>query len=205
VGVDIMVFDANNGAFLWGKPVCRGFVQAFTDNQKVYIPCDVLEAVDTTSGKTSWKANIGISGDVGYSESAIYYFLNSVEAYDLQNQKYLWSTSLPNNGFENFKVFKHILFYTDASRVCMLNINSGQLKWCTKGLYPQTPAILENNVYIFDGNHKTVTALQISNGKKTGELSLNNFNYFIVDKQLLVSTENLLFFANGKYVYAFGD
>jgi outer membrane protein assembly factor BamB len=205
IGVDIMVFDVNTGAFLWREPVCRGFVQAFAVGEKVYVPCDGLEAFDVISGKPSWKADIGVVGDIGYSISAVYYYTNSVEAYDLQNQKIFWNTPLSKNGLENFKVFKDTLFYTDASRACMININSGQLKWCTKILYPQTPAVLEDNIYIFDGTHKTLTAHQTSNGKKTGELRLSNFNYFIMDRQLLISTKNLLFFTNGKYVYAFGD
>lgn len=205
VGVDILVFDTNTGSFLWRKPVCRGFVQAFTDNQSVYIPCYDLESVDAISGETSWKAEIGVRGNIGHSESVVYYLSGLIEAYDIQNQKNLWSTSVVNNGFESFNLVDNDLFYTDASRLCMLDTSSGHLDWCVKTPYPQSPTVINNTAYVFDGSHKVVTAIQMSDGKIIGSLNLSNFNYFIVDMQLLASTDNLLFFANGKNIYAYGN
>ncbi len=202
-GIDIMVFDANTGVLLWRKPVCRGYVRAYTDDQKVYVPCDGLEALDIKSGETSWTADVGVLRDIAYSPGVVYYLSGAIEAYDVQNQKKLWSTGLSNSGFERFKVVRDAMFYTDAVKLCMLYINNGQLKWCTKTPYPQTPTVIGNNVYIFDGSHKAVTALQVADGKKIGTLVLFNSNYFIIDRQLLASTEDLLFFANGKDVYAY--
>ena len=203
LGIDIMVFDANTGEFLWRKPVCRGYVRAYTDDQNIYVPCDGLEAIDVGSGETSWRENVGVLGDIGYSGDIAYYFSNSVDAYDLQSQKRLWSTPLPNTGLESFKIVENALFYTDAARLCMLDIGSGQLKWCIKTPYPQSPAVIENNVYTFDGSHKTVMAIQISDGEEIGMLNLSNFNYFIINRQLLVATSDKLFFADGKNIYAY--
>ena len=203
LGIDIMVFDADTGEFLWRKPVCRGYVEAFTDGNNIYIPCDGLEAIDIKSGNISWTADIGVIGDIGHSQDVIYYFSGAVDAYDLRTQETLWSTAVANTGFENFRIINDALFYTDDVRVCRLDIDNGHLEWCAKTAYPQTPAVIDNNVYVFDGSHKTVTAFQITDGQEIGTLNLSNLNYFIIERKLLASNNNLLFFANGKDIYAY--
>jgi outer membrane protein assembly factor BamB len=204
-GMDIMVYDSSTGKFLRREPVCRGYVKAVISNQDIVIPCDGLEAVNIMSGEVSWKVEIdGVIGSVDNSDEILYYYANSVHAFDMVTQKTLWSTPLSNNGLANLKVLKDKLFYRDASRLCMLDRNQGHLKWCIKIPSPQAPAMVGEIVYVFNGNHKKIRAIGLE-GDQVGTLHLANFNYFSIDRELMASTEDLLFFSSGKLVYAFGE
>lgn len=204
LGIDVTAFDANTGEFLWSIPVCRGYVEAFINDNNMYIPCDEFKAVDMKSGEVSWSAVIGSAvGNTDHSQDVVYYFSDAVEAYDALNQKTLWRTIVANTGLESFRVIDNGLFYTDDVRLCKLDIGNGHLEWCSKTKYPQTPAVIGDIVFVFDGNHKTITAFQIVDGKRIGELKLSNFNYFIIDRQLLASNKNLLFFSSGNNLYAY--
>jgi len=203
-GTYITALDVNTGDLLWHGPTCRGHVAAFISDNNVYIPCGELTAVDIKSGEVSWVSVIANSvGNTDHLQNVVYYYSDRVEAFDALNQETLWKTTVVNTGFESFKVVGNVLFYTDDVRLCMLDIGNGHLEWCSKTAYPQTPVVIGNDVFIFDGNHRTVTAFQFDDGKRIGELILPNFNYFIIDRQLLASNKNLLFFSNGSNIYAY--
>jgi hypothetical protein len=204
-GFDILVFDSISGEFLWRKPVCRGAVKAFFSGSNVIVPCNGIVGLDAASGEVVWEGlDAGIIGQTDFADGTLYYYIDFAYAFDSHSQEDLWKTAVAHNGIENFKVLEDKLFYRDTNQLCMLERKSGLLEWCEKFPLPQAPAILRDTVYAFNGNHKRIRAIKVDDGNLIGALDLSNLNYFSIDREILASNEALLFFSNGKDVYAFG-
>jgi hypothetical protein len=205
-GLDILVFNSVTGDFLWRKPVCLGTVKAFISEPYIVVPCDGIIGLDSSTGEVAWEGtDKGVIGNTGSSDGILYYHIDYAYAFSSYSRQDLWKTSLAHNGIENFKVLGDRLFYRDAERLCMLEREDGHLEWCEEFPLPQTPAILEDIVYSFNGNHKRIRAFGVRDGSLIGSLELSNINYFSIDRDILTSNKDYLFFSNGKDVYAFGD
>jgi hypothetical protein len=205
-GYEIYVFDAITGDVLWHKPVCRGHVKAFVSEPNIIVPCGGIIGLYSSTGELAWEGtNNGTIGQTDFGDGILYYYIDYSYAFDSRSQQDLWKTTVVHNGIENFKVLRDKVFYRDADRLCMLQRENGHLEWCEKFPIPQTPAILEDTVYSFNGNHKRIRAMNVGNGDLRGALDLSNLNYFSIDRDILTSNDAYLFFSNGKDVYAYGN
>lgn len=205
-GLDILVFNAITGDLIWRKPVCLGPVKAFISEPNIVVPCDGIIGLESSTGKVAWKGNNkGIIGKTDFGNGILYYYIDYAYAFDSHSQKELWKTTVIHSGIENFKVLNDKVFYRDADRLCMLKSENGHLEWCEKFPLPQNPAMLGEIVYAFNGNHKRIRAIEVGDGNLIGALDLFNLNYFSIDRDILTSNSDYLFFSNGKDVYAYGN
>lgn len=203
------VYDALQGSLLLERPMrCRGIKTAYLDSSRIYFGCQGVEIIDITSGEILSDGNR--QGIVGYTDAidgTIYYSPDEpvIEAFDTRTQTRLWRVPQQIDGFERFRVIGDILYFTDFSKICALQRMDGQLLWCTEVFYPQNPTLLENILYVFNGNSTVITALNPENGDIIGSLTLKNLNHFSTFRELMASSEDLLFFASGREVFAFGE
>jgi outer membrane protein assembly factor BamB len=204
----ISVYRTTDGALQWRKPVCRNSDQIYLHNSKLYFPCFGMTAVAVASGETVWeeKTERGIWIAV-YADGVMYSSPDNenITAYDLESRKQLWSTPLSTDGEKGFKIVDELLFVTDGTHFCVLQRYDGRKLWCADGmLNPQNPARVGDTIYIFNGPQNMITAFDIHSGTKLGQLRMTSFKVVTTFSQLMVSSDELLIFASGKEVFAFG-
>ena len=101
---DIRAYGTQSGQLLWSVPAGRGFVQAYVDDDMVYIVDDGINAVKSSTGESAWHHGNKVIGESTYNKRIIYYTSeNRVTAFDTQARKELWNTNLPENGFLRFR------------------------------------------------------------------------------------------------------
>ena len=207
MGEYIKAYDAITGELKWSEPTCRGNAKAYIGNYDVFFPCSGIKAINITTGNLSWreKQDNWRGGYVDYSDNVIYYSPSpsNIVAFDLQTKLVLWNQPAKINGIVRLQVIGTSLFVYDGSRVCRFQKNSGSLLWCFNILSPQNPVLLGNVIYIFNGSQDEIYALDLSTGHEIGKLTINNFNYFIVYRLLMATTEDSLLFASQNEVFMF--
>ena len=205
---NLKVYQTFDGTLLWSKHVCRNSTQAYFYDTNLYFPCLGLDAVDIKTGHTVWETHSDeIVWAAAYADGVMYSSpdLDSITAFDLQNQKQIWSTHLASDPEQGFTISDEYLFMTDQSKFCVLLRNSGKVLWCTRNIInPQNPVKVGNIVYIFNGLQNTITAFDLSSGNRIGKLFMSNLNIFTLFRHILVSSDELMIFGSGHEVFAFG-
>ena len=208
IGAGILVYNASTGKELWRKPACRGYVQAKVIENDVYMPCDGVDAYDMISGERLWDDGLDSRiGNVAYKDNIIYYFIDSAKAYDLVDKKLVWDTPVAAiKNLEQFEIYDKNVFIYDASSICMIDADKGFLLWCNRNMvYPQSPSVVGNIVYVFSGSRKSVLALDLLTGKEIGHLAFPKISFLVVNRQLMVSLDGCVYIGNEKTVYGFCD
>jgi outer membrane protein assembly factor BamB len=206
-GGNINIYNASKGNLLQKTPACRAVAQAYISSDSVFVPCNGILGINISTGMNSWwEEDKGIIGNTGYSDGVIYFSQGEpdIVGFDLNNGKELWRTPIVIDGFESFDVFNDLLVFADFTKFCAFNRIEGRKLWCVDDVaYPQNPNVIGEIVYLFNGNHKEITAYEIMTGKLIGELKMNNFNFFSTYQKLMTSSKDLLLFANGQDIFAF--
>jgi outer membrane protein assembly factor BamB len=208
------VYRAEDGILLWSTRVCRERVQAYFFDTTIVVPCFGLRVMDAVSGESIWESKSDDGKDriwnSAFMDGVIYSSqdLKNITAYDLKNRKQLWITPLANDHSQDFKVFRDYLFVTKDDQVCVLHRSDGWIIWCAKDLIKaKNPVIFGGYLYLFNGLRNGITAYDAHDGSQIGRLDLSTYNFITVenDKQLMVSTDEFLIFANGKTIFAYGN
>jgi outer membrane protein assembly factor BamB len=203
------VYEASTGDLLWSKPVCREAVHPYIYGNTIYIPCYGVTAMDARTGEIVWVTE---SPDriwnAGYSDGIMYSSPNrrAVIAYDLESREVLWNTPLKSERVQEFKVAGDFLLLTDALQYCVLRRTDGKIIWCANiGWKMQNPVIVMDIGYIFNGPQTVVYAFDATDGTQIGKLTLARFAFITIYRQLLISSDDMLIFARGDNIFAFGE
>lgn len=211
----LVMYQASDGTLLWDKMVCREPAQAYFFDTNIVVPCYGLNAIDALSGETVWETQSEDGVDriwkSAFTDGVIYFSqdLKNITAYDVKNRKQLWKTPLTkeNVSFQAYKVMKDHLFVTMDDQVCALHRDDGRNAWCTGDLIkPRNPTSFEQILYLLNGLQKGISAYDLQNGSQIGRLDFPTYIFITVenDKQLMVSSDEFLIFANGEKIYAYG-
>jgi outer membrane protein assembly factor BamB len=205
-GRNLSAFNADSGQLLWKLPGGVGNTPGFIDNGLVYYPDNGIHAVDEKTGLFAWKGtDESRIGYVDYEDDVIFYSLSdSIVALNVLDQNEEWRIPIGITGFEKLKVYKEFLFYTDSSKLCAFTSKDGYKLWCNNIAFPQSPSVVEDVVYVYTGNRKEISAYQISTGKEIGRLSFSNPAFFIIERQLMIASDDHLLFGKGPYIFDFG-
>jgi outer membrane protein assembly factor BamB len=206
VGYYVQAFDTETGSLLWKTGVGRGYVQAYIDDDLVYIPDHGIKAVNAESGKTIWSEGINNISYSNFSDAIIYYQSgNQIVAYDVKNRTRLWSLDLKLAGSVDLITEKGFLIVTDKSNLYVFDKINGQIKWRVTIDFPQNPSIIENQIYVLEGSKRIIRVFDLDTGQGAGSLR-TSFPYplFAVGRKDMISTSNILLFSRGNEVFAFG-
>jgi len=204
----LFVYRSTDGTLLLEKPGCRNSNLAHIQDNMLYIPCTGITAIAIETGETVWETtgNSAITA-AAYSDTIQYSDPSAgvITAFNLAEQKQIWSTSITSDGVNELKIADEFLLMTDMKQFCVLRRSDGNLMWCYRGVSkPQNPVKVGDIAYISNKRQNVITAFDIYNGKQLGQLKITKFNPFIVFRQLMVSSEELLVFAKGKDIFVFG-
>ncbi|HSO12261.1 MAG TPA: PQQ-binding-like beta-propeller repeat protein, partial [Anaerolineales bacterium] len=203
----ISVFKATDGTLLLREPVCRNSYLAHIYDAKLYFPCSGMTAVSIDSGETVWETKENsASTAAAYSDGVLYSNLSVdvITALDLEKQQQIWSVPLPSGYISEIKVADEFLLVSDGN-LCVLQRQDGKKLWCKDSVITQqNPAKLGDAVYILNSTQNMIAAFDIHNGTELGQLRMSKFKPITTFGQLMVSSDELLIFAIGKEVFAFG-
>jgi outer membrane protein assembly factor BamB len=209
----LAVYQTVDGSLLWEKTVCRERVQAYFFDTNIVVPCYGLIVIDTFTGETIWETDLddgaGRIWKSVFTDGEIYFSqdLEDITAYDVKNRKQLWKTPLPNDRSQAFKVIGNYLLKTKDDQLCVLHRDDGEILWCTDGLIKaKNPVIFGDVLYLFNGLQNGITAYTVHDGSQIGRLAFQAYNFITAesDKQLMVSSNELLIFASGNKLFAYG-
>lgn len=202
--------DSDDGSLIWHKADCRyGEIQPYGIASTIYIPCiNRIRAMDAWTGDGEWEIETPVTiGTYAYQDGRMYYSPNrtSIAAFNLQEHKQEWQTHYHGEGFRQFKVIDEYLATVDE-QLCLFDRSSGETLWCTDRIpVPQNPVIINDKVYVFNAAQNQITAMDITDAAKIGELSIRNFKIASSLNELMVSIDDLLVFSSGNIVFTFGD
>jgi outer membrane protein assembly factor BamB len=204
----ISVYKATYGGLLLQKPVCRGSNLAYIYDGKLYFPCSGMIAVSIDTGEIVWetKENSAITA-AAYSDGVLYSnsSIDVITAFDLEKQKQIWSVPLTSDRVRELQVADEFLLMSDGNQLCVLQRYDGRKLWCADSVMAQqNPAKLGDAVYILNSPQNMITAFDIHSGTELGQLRMSKFKPITTFGQLMVSSDELLIFASGKEIFAFG-
>lgn len=203
VGEYIVAFDANTGMPLWQQPADRGETQAYIDENVVYIPGYSIRAFDLHTGTALWgDENLRTLGYVAYKDGVLY---SMTGAFDLRNRKEVWQSPESTTGIVRLSVIGDTVFVSDAADIYAKRIQDGAVQWWSSVQYPRIPVVLNGVVYVFNGNHRRITAINLATGTKVGNLTISNMNFFVTDSQLMAASSDNLYFSSRSEIFAFGE
>jgi outer membrane protein assembly factor BamB len=206
VGYYVRAYDTQTGSLLWNIGVGRGFVQAYINDNLVYIPDHGIKAVDIESGKTIWTEGTNTISSSSFSDGIIYYKSgNEIVAFDVKKRTELWSLDLKLGGSIDLIVNKGFLIIADKNNLFGFDKLDGHLKWRVATDFPQNPSIIDNQIYVLEGFTRKIRVLDIDTGKEVGSLRIS-FPYLLlaVGRKDMISTSNILLFSRGNEMFAFG-
>ena len=205
----ISVFKATDGTLLLREPVCRNSYLAHIYDAKLYFPCSGMTAVSIDSGETVWETKENsASTAAAYSDGVLYSNLSVdvITAFELEKQKQIWSVPLPSGRVREIKVADEFLLVSNGNYLCVLQRQDGRKLWCINSVIAQqNPAKLGDAVYILNSTQNMIAAFDIHSGTELGQLRMSKFKPVTTFGQLMVSSDELLIFAIGKEVFAFGN
>jgi outer membrane protein assembly factor BamB len=205
----VFVLDAIDGTILWNKPECRyGDFPVYIENSYLYSPClDNITTMNINNGEVvSDVQEPLVIAKVAYRDATMYYSpdRNSISALDLKTLSVLWESGFTGKGFREFRILGNYLVVTGSDKFCVFERETGNQLWCSDFNNPQNPVIIDNMLLLFDGFQNHISAFDIMTGNKLGDLSIKRINMFSVERELMVSIDNLLVFGNGSSVFALG-
>ncbi len=201
---DIRGYDTLTGQLLWSVPAGRGFVQAYINDDIVYIADDGINAIRASSGESVWQHGNNVIGESAYAERIIYYrSSNKVTAFDTQIQHELWNASLPENGFLRLKLDGDYLFIMDESNFYVFNKSNGSLEWQENISHPMNPVVIENNLYVLEGFSRVIRVFNLATKTEIGYLRISAPHLFVVENQEMSSSTDILLFSIGHDIFAY--
>jgi outer membrane protein assembly factor BamB len=204
----ILTLNAIDGTVVWSKPECRyGDFPVYIENSYLYSPClNNITTMNINNGEVVRDVQEPlVVAKVAYRDSTMYYSpdRNSISALDLGTLNVFWKSSFTGDGFREFKILRNYLVVTGSDQFCVCKRETGNQTWCSDFNNPQNPVIIENTLLVFDGFQNHISAFDIVTGKELGDLSIKRMNIFSVERELMVTIDNLLVFGNGSSVFAF--
>lgn len=209
VGDYVYVYDAKTGSLIWNAPYCRGGDIPYLNEMNIYLPCGrSITARELSSGNVIWKWEIEVKylRSTDFRDDVMYFSTSEsdVTAIDLRQRHEIWSVNTEHE-IHRVNIFEDTILVSNASQVCSLRKLDGKIMWCADNiLNHQDLALMDDEIYIFDWNRKNIIALSLSTGEQIGILRLFNFNLFGVEKETMLSSQNLLIFGSDRDVFAFG-
>lgn len=201
---DIRAYNTQSGQLLWTAPVGRGFVQAYINDDTVYIADDGINAVKASTGESVWQHGNKVIGESTYNEKIIYYrSSNKVTAFDTQIQHELWNASLPENGFLRFKLGGDYLFVMDESNFYVFNKSNGILEWQEIISHPMNPVVIEKNLYVLEGFNRVIRVFNLATKTEIGHLRISAPQLSVVENQDMYSSPDILLFSIGHDIFAY--
>ena len=212
VGV-LSAYKTQNGAFLWDTPTRKGerdvaFID--TDNNIVYnFSYIAIQALDALTGKLIWQISDNQFEDGFYDNGMIFRAYDTgVNAFDIQSKSILWEKQMDTFDSYNAKyvsVDKNIIVTTPVTMLSIQKTN-GLVKWLKnyKDDIPNRPTIIKNQLFIMEGFSRIIRVYDVNTGAEIGGLRISLPVFAAVDREEMISVNNMLIFANGKIVYSYG-
>jgi outer membrane protein assembly factor BamB len=203
LGKDVKAYDVQTGLLLWSVGTTRGPKPSFIKGDVVYIVDYGITAVDAITGRILWKEETDREGPAAYSDGVIYYSHGSkLVAFDVTARKERWSHDLYTNP-GSIRVTNNYIMTTTQLYFRAYDKLDGHLTWEIPIELPTNPSALENNVYVRDSYSVKIRVFDIDSGKEAGSLRIA-LPWFTIEKRDLVSSGNMLLFARGNEIFAFG-
>jgi outer membrane protein assembly factor BamB len=203
---DIRAYNAVTGQFLWRIYTSGGAVQAYVDQDEVYILDYGLKGIDLLTGEVLWEVKGNVIGWSSYEDGKIYYTSGDhIFAYDARNQIEIWKANLASTGFRKFKISKDYVLVTDADYLYAFNKTTGELHWKVRLSYPANPTLIKDNIYVREGFKQVIQVFRINTGEKIGSIQVSLPQLFFVEHQNVTSVGGLLIFSSEKVLYAYQE
>jgi len=219
-GCHVRAYDRATGAVVWEIDLpARSSADLFLDQDKIYVVVgDTLLMLDSATGSLIE----GVTGQIGvpatYRSGVLYGFVEEKDdsdrlvAFDTQTKKTLWVGPEINISYPIGPPLisgTRVLVATSSGRPTAVDVHTGKTLWVAQvgsDMY-QTPAVLNDIVYILGIGDGKIYALSIQSGVELGHL-------FTGDKFVItgysynwrpVTAEGLLIVPLGRRVFAYGE
>jgi outer membrane protein assembly factor BamB len=203
---DIRAYDANTGQFLWNIRTGGGAIEAYIDQNQVYIPDYGLKSIDLLTGKVLWEEIGNVIGSSSYEDGIIYYTSgDQIFAYDARSQIELWKVNLVATGFRKFKIYQDYVLVTDADYLYAFNKTTGDLHLKVRLSYPVNPTLIGDHIYVREGFKQAIQVFRLSTGEKIGTIQVSLPQLFFVEHQNVTSVAGLLIFSRNQVLYGYQE
>lgn len=204
----IYVMDTSDGTVLWSKADCRYYgIQTFVDELYVYSACkDGITVMDLYTGKVAWVVNEPFPISKIAFQNGIMYFLSgqdTLSAMDLRERNIVWDAKINIDGFRTIKVLEDYVSVTGSTQLCIFGKRNGLLIFCMNLAEPQNPTLIEDTLFVFNAYQNNITGIDLLSGNKIGALSIKDNRIFATQKELMLTLDKYLIFANRSRLYSF--
>ncbi len=210
VAVDIdqnlALYDIKTGSLIWSQAACRNEIQAYVEENTVYVACYGMRAIDVPTGNDEWIIeSIDRIAKVGYADGVMYYSpeQDNISAFDLHTRKVLWQPPFTGKGLKRFVPLGEYLAVIDSDQACIIDRETGDRLWSVRSTNPQTPTFIDNAIYVMNGYHDEVTVFDLSSGRRIGDLRFQKLRLYVINEELITSADNILVFVSGHRLYTF--
>jgi outer membrane protein assembly factor BamB len=210
---DMRAYDTQTGALLWDTPELQGRVYGYIDDSSVYIPDLDIVAYDELSGDVLWKEVTGLlRRATAYQNGILYFSANNgdlqspikINFFNVNERNIVAEAQIPISSLESISAEDNSLIIAGLNDFYVLSSSNYETLWNARLSRPVNPSKLGNYLYIMEGFNRIIYAFDIETGKVVGALQSGPRKIVYSDKIEMVSTNDLLLFADGDKVYAYG-
>lgn len=210
VSHNISAYDAKTGAKLWSTEVGRGYIQAYVENQLVYIVDRGITAYNALHGNQIWHRDQSATGQSVFANGVIYFLEYSgreveVIAFDTNNKREVWKIGYKDEGRQKLYFYNKNLIMTDSSAIYGIDQKSGMTEWKLKLSNPENVSYLDEKLYTMEQFTRIIHAINIGNGSNSNAMILSFPRLIDSDNQIMVTTDQYLVFSRGKEVFTYGQ
>lgn len=210
---DMRAYDARTGALLWDTPELQGRVYGYIDDSSVYIPDLDIVAYEALSGDVIWKQVTGLlRRATAYQNGILYYSVNNgdlqspikINAFNVNERYIVTEAHIPISSLESISTEDNSLFIAGLDSFYVLSRSNFETLWNARLSRPVNPSKLGNYLYIMEGFNRIIYAFDIETGTIVGALQSGPREIVYSDKIDMISTNDLLLFADGDKLFAYG-
>ena len=209
----LSAYNTQNRDFLWDVSTQKGnrYIAFIDPNHNIVYNFSyfAIQALDALTGKELWKISDNQFASGFYDNGIIFRaYSTGINAFDIQSKSILWEKQMDTFDSYNAKyvsVDKNIIVTTPVTMLSIQKTN-GLVKWLKnyKDDIPNRPTIIKNQLFIMEGFSRIIRVYDVNTGAEIGGLRISLPVFAAVDREEMISVNNMLIFANGKIVYSYG-
>ena len=209
----LSAYNTQNGDFLWDVSTQKGnrYIAFIDPNHNIVYNFSyfAIQALDALTGKELWQISDNQFASGFYDNGVIFRaYSTGMNAFDIQSKSILWEKQMDTFDSYNAKyisVDKNIIIATPVTMLSIQKTNS-MVKWQKNYTddIPNRPTIIGNQLFIMEGFSRVIRVYDADTGAEIGGLRISPPVFAAVDREEMTTINNMLIFANGKIVYAYG-
>jgi outer membrane protein assembly factor BamB len=205
---DIRVYSAEDGRMLWYQATSRGWIDAYINNETVFVLDIGIRASNLINGETIWLVgNSIIAGSFYDNNSDIIYYASDgkLSAFDVLSKSEKWVLNLEYKGTPSISGSDEILLVADGiNNVYCIDTITGFLQWKQRTNSPINPVVGKENIFIVNDFPKTITAFDWISGDVEGSLRFGLPKLLSINPKKVIYSNDFLIFSIGRTLYAYG-